>query len=100
MNNKVPKVFVNNIKKINNNKTVFYSYKDKFEEEPEEYESELNLQNKINDIFNSKDFVYKKKIFIKTKYEEGYFTVISKNIDYLLTLEGKRIYIKDILKIN
>ena len=99
MNNKVPKVFVNNIKKINNNKTVFYSYKEKVEEK-ETYLSELEIQNKINNIFKAKDFVYKKRIFIKTKYEEGYFTIISKNIEYLLTLEGKRIYIKDILKID
>ena len=34
---KVPKIFVNNLSKINNNKEVFYSYKDNdFEYEKEE----------------------------------------------------------------
>ncbi len=98
MNKKIPKVFVNNIKKIDNNKIVFYSLNDK--EEVEEYPSKIEINNKINNLFKSNDFIYKKKINIKTKNYNKDFIIISKNSNYLLTLEGNRIYFDDILDIK
>ena len=41
-----------------------------------------------------------KKLFIKTKYGEGYYTIISKSYDYLLTIDGERIYIENIIEIK
>ena len=49
MNKKVPKIFVNKIDKINNNKEVFYSFKNNNDFE---YEKEKNIQ--INDILYRK----------------------------------------------
>lgn len=103
MNKKVPKIFVNKINKINNNKEVFYSFKDnndfEYEQKEENSVNEFELQNKIDKLFRTNDFIYKKKFHIKTKYSEGDFIVISKNYDYLLTIDGNRIYIKDIIDI-
>lgn len=99
MNKKIPKVFVNNIKKINNNKTIFYSVKDNYEEIVE-IPNHIDINKKINDLFKSQDFVYKKKFHIKTKDYENDFTIISKSNEYLLTIDGKRIYFKDIIDIK
>lgn len=100
MNNKIPKIYVNKSKKPNNNKIVFYSYKEPYIIEENDNMSKDEILNILNNIFKSNDFVYKKKIFIKTKYDSGYYNIISKNIDYVLTLDNKRIYINDIVKIE
>lgn len=86
-------------KKINNNKEVYYSYLDK-EENIDIKLSEYELQQKINDLFKSNDFVYKKKFLIKTNNESKEYVIISKSYDYLLTINGNRIMIKDIIDIN
>ena len=100
---KVPKIFVNNLSKINNNKEVFYSYKDNdFEYEKEEViiPNEYEMQQKINKLFRSIDFIYKKKFHIKTINGEGTYTVISKSYDYLLTIDGEKILIRNIINIE
>ena len=96
---KIPEIFVNKInKKIDNNKEVFYSYKDTDEiiEEPKRLD-EYTLQRKINELFRSNDFIYKKKFHIKTINEEKDYIIISKSYDYLLTIDGTKIMIKDII---
>lgn len=99
---KVPKIFVNNIPKINNNKETFYSYKDNYEEEKDEIINinPYEIQNKIDKLFKSSDFIYKKKFHIKTKYSEKDYVIISKSFDYLLTIDGEKIYIDNILDIK
>ena len=99
MKKEIPKIYVNKIDKINNNKEVFYSYKDDNIEEIN-YPNKYDIQNKIDEIFRSNDFIYKKKLFIKTKYSEKYYTIISKSYDYLLTIDGEKIYIDNILEIK
>ena len=99
---KIPEIYVNKInKKIDNNKEVFYSYKDTDEiiEEPKRLD-EYTLQRKINELFRSNDFIYKKKFHIKTINEEKDYIIISKSYDYLLTIDGTKIMIKDIIEIN
>ena len=98
---KLPEIFVNNInKKISHNDEVYYSYKDNKKELKEEKKYSLNeIQNIINDLFKSNDFIYKKKFHIKTTNMEGDFIIISKSYDYLLTIDGNKIFIKDILEI-
>ena len=101
MNNKIPKIYVNKNKKIDNNKTVYYSIYDKHEKRIiEEKIDYMDMQNRINDLFRSRDFVYKKKFLIKTNEFEKEFTIISKSYDYLLTIEGNKIYINDIIDIK
>ncbi len=99
---KIPEIYVNKInKKIDNNKEVFYSYKDNNEiiEEIKPLD-EYTLQKKINKLFRANDFIYKKKFHIKTKNEEKDYIIISKSYDYLLTIDGTKIMIKDIIEIN
>ena len=78
MNKKIPKVFIKQNKKIYNNKEIFYSAKEN------DYKindmDEKSIRNEISNIFASKDFVYKKRIYIRTN--------------------NKKIYIKDILEIK
>ncbi len=100
---KLPDIFVNNInKKISHNDEVYYSYKDNnINDEIITKKYSLNeMQNIINDLFKSNDFIYKKKFHIKTKYSEKDYIIVSKSIDYLLTIDGERINIEDILEIN
>lgn len=97
MNKKIPKIFVNNIKKINNNKTVFYSGKENYVNENISY---IDINKKINDLFIPNDYSYKKKLHIKTLEEEKDYIIISKNTDYLLTIDGKRIYFNKIIDIH
>lgn len=103
MNKKIPKIFVNKIdKNIDNNTKVYYSYKDNFVEKEivNERIDYFELQNKINNLFKSNDFIYKKRFLIKTNNFEKEFTIISKSYDYLLTIDGDKIFIKDIIDIR
>lgn len=103
MNKKVPSIFVNKLsKKLNNNKEVYYSYYDDNDDEPieEKVVDEFVIQNKINKLFRTNDFIYKKKFHIKTINCEKDYIIISKSYDYLLTIDGEKIYIKNIIEIN
>ncbi len=92
----LPPIYVNKIKKINNNKETYYSYLDNDVVSNET----INIRKKINELFKSNNFVYKKNFNIKTLDNENTYTIISKSIDYLLCIDGKKIYIKDIIDIN
>lgn len=99
---KLPDIFVNNInKKISHNDEVYYSYKDNsLNETYVKKKYSLNeIQSKIDSIFKSNDFIYKKKLHIVTNEYDGDFEIISKSYDYLLTIDGNKIMIKDILEI-
>ena len=103
MKKEIPKIFVNKIDKINNNKEVYYSYKDNSNNDnqcnKEVKLNEYEMQNKIDELFRSNDFIYKKKFHIKTKYSDKDYIIISKSYDYLLTIDGEKIYIQNIIDI-
>ena len=103
MNKKIPKIYVNKIdKNIDNNKQVYYSFKEtkEFKTEEKVKIDYYELQNKIDELFRSNDFIYKKKFIIKTKNNEQEYTIISKSFDYLLTIDGFKIFIEDIFDIR
>ncbi len=63
------------------------------------YNNDINL--KIKNLFSSSDFIYKFKCIIDYKdNNRTKETIIAKKNDYLLTLDNKKIYIRDILDIN
>lgn len=100
---KLPEIFVNNInKKISHNDEVYYSYKDNKNDviNNEVKYSFSEIQNKIDNLFRSNDFIYKKTFHIKTINDEKDYIIISKSYDYLLTIDGEKIMIRDILEIN
>lgn len=102
MNKKLPNVYVNAVeKKFNNNKTVFYSAnqeKEKSEKkEKKTFPSDVNINKKIKDMFNSPKFVY--KINAKVTLKDG--SELNKDIigqinRKLITIDDDTINIDDI----
>lgn len=88
-----PKVFQNIIsKKIDNNRTCSVTRSN------EAYES-ADVATKINNIFKSKDYVYKANVVIKLNSGSVEKQIIGKKDDNLLTIDNEIIPIKDILDI-
>ncbi len=95
MNKKLPNVYAVPItKKIENNKETFRSSKEV------EVRSEKISKNEINKIFNSKEHVYKTRVSIKTNMGVKEVEVVGLTNDSLLTLQGEKINIDDILEIK
>lgn len=100
MKKEIPKIFVNKIDKIYNNEEIYYSYKNNDVNEGIKNIAPYNIRSKIDDLFRSNDFIYKKKFHIKTKYSEDDYIIISKSYDYLLCINGDKIYIDNIIEIK
>ena len=96
MDKKLPDIFANPIqKKINNIQETYYDFGDRTERNL----NQKTIEQKINKIFSSKNFVYKSKVRIRTEEGEKIFTIVGKNSKYLLTIDNKTIpilQIKDI----
>lgn len=96
MNGKLPKVFANPINKVlNNNKEVYISSKNELRGIKQE-----NILKKINEIFASPHHVYKSKVKIITNLDEFEATIVGKTNNDLLTLDGKKININNIINID
>ena len=88
------KVFVNRIDKhINNNEKVYYS------KDVVDSSDTRNVYQKINDIFTSRNYIYKADVVIKTKNDTLNTTIIGRNKEYLITLNNELIPISDIVDI-
>ena len=94
MNRDLPKVYANKIdKKIDNLQEVFYERKDTID-------NNKSIKDKINEIFNSSDFVYKKDVKIVIDDKTIYKTIVGINNGYLLTMDNERIDINKIKNIS
>lgn len=106
MNNKLPKVYINNQNnKIYNNKETFYgrNTNNTYNNNSKNINNELLIKEKINEIFSNPNFIYKVRVLIKTDEWEREITLIAKTNTSLLTIENKIIpisIIKDISVIN
>ncbi len=105
MSKKIPKVFANDINTDGNNKNVFYSKSNESVEAKEEKivfddNSNKNVGQKINDIFNSSSYVYKADVVIKLKDEVVTKRIVGKNRTHLITMENELIPISDIVDIK
>lgn len=115
MNKKLPNVFVNKIEKqLNNNERLYYSSQTQPNEEiignnttNKKNSEELikppkqkNINQKINDIFNSSRYVYKADVEITLKSGTVTKKIIGKNSQNLITYENELIPISDILDIK
>ena len=92
---KLPKVYVSPIdKNLQNNKQLFYS------KLTEESPNTKSILQKINDIFHSRNFVYKKDVLVTTKNGSKVISLVGRTNDALLSLDNERILISDILEIK
>ena len=97
----LPKVFQNsNIKTNNISQNVFYSEKNHENSTSQVIESPYMIEKKINDLFNSSNYVYKLDVLIKTKEDEFKTTIIGRSQKYLITIDNKKIDITSILDIR
>lgn len=113
MEKKLPGVFANKIEKnFNNNEKVFCSFNTnnvndrnsnlniEKKVDNKNYKNALNINQKINNIFNSPRYVYKAEVDITTK--EGLITrkIIGQNSTHLITIDNELIPISDIKDID
>ena len=93
----LPKVFHNKIdKKIDNNRSVFYS-SNRYEEEVQDTRSVLQ---KINEIFASPNYVYKANVEITLKDKKVTKRIIGRNKNYIITMDNDLIPISEIVDIK
>ncbi len=96
MDKKLPNIFANQIdKKMNNVQELYY---DGMRNEP--VRSSGDVLSKIQRIFSSKDFVYKKRVRIWTSTGSREYVVVGRTELSLLTLNNETIKITDILDIE
>ena len=96
MKKDLPKVYANPIDKdIRNNDNIFYGKN----EEPK-LDRSVNIYEKINQIFASPHHVYKSNVLVKTKNGELKTTIVGKSGNFLLTLNGEKINMIDIVDIT
>ena len=95
-------LFVNKIKKtIINNKSIYYGKSDNtFERTNDDSKYTKTIYQKLNDIFRSRNYIYKADVIIKTNNGEFNKIVIGRNSNYLITNESELIPIADILDIR
>ena len=94
MSKELPSVYANPIdKKINNSQELFYGRK-------ERSIKTSNIEEEINNIFSSPNHVYKTRVIITTDTDNIECDVVGKTSNSLLTLDNKRISIKDIKSIT
>lgn len=103
MNKELPKMYQNKIsKKLNNMEEVYSTlYEDRSSNIVKEKTSipksnNYTVEQKIYNIFNSKDYIYKVDVYIET--DEGTFQkrIIGKNKDNLITMDNEYIPISKI----
>jgi len=95
MKKNLPNVFASPINKtISNNKEYYYEMGDR------SIEKDQDVLKTINEIFASPSHVYKSRVEITTS--EGILNevIVGKTGNNLLTLDGKRININNILKVK
>ena len=84
-----------------NNRKVYYSFYDDKKNNINKKYDPIDIRKKINELFSNSNFSYKVKVIITYKDgEEREDVIVSKNYNYLLNIEGKRIFIDDIADIN
>lgn len=99
MNNNLPRVYASPINKnLTNNLEYHVSNINSLEVRDVKHE---NIPKKINEIFASPNHVYKSKVRIVLLNNEVLeTTIIGKNGNYLLTLNGENISVNNILDIE
>lgn len=98
MNKKLPDIFKANISSLNNNEKVYYS--NRGEENKEASVLIGTINQKINTIFSSTNYVYKADVKIILKDRTINTKVVGRNKTHLITLDNELVPIKDIVDID
>lgn len=106
MNKELPRMYQNKINKnINNTQKVFSSMereqKPKEEKKANNTYSNIPINKKIDNIFNSYDYVYKANVTIVTDNETIKKTIVARDTNNLITINNEYIpisVIRDIYK--
>ena len=95
---KLPNLYTNTFdKKIDNSKE-YIIIKD--EEQTEKNYTKLEINKKIDNIFKSKDYIYKIKTKITLNNEEKSITLIGKTNKHVITIDNELININEIQDIK
>lgn len=102
MDKKIPKVFANNVNSDGNNEKVYHSTDKVINDKKvvSKFSFEKNINQKINDIFNSSSYVYKADVLIKLKNETVTKRIVGRNSTHLITMDNELIPISDIVDIE
>jgi len=103
MTKKLPGVFPGKVKKNSgNNKQVFYSNKEVEEEKPkfQDLKPKKNINQKLNEIFNSSSYIYKANVEIKLENDTVIKQIVGRNKTYLITMENELIPISSVKDIK
>ena len=94
MNKELPSIYVNKIDgKIDNSQEIFYENRSNIEEN-------ISLKDKINGIFSSPNFIYKKNVKIVTDDGTLFKSIVGISNGYLLTMDNDKIDINKIKDIK
>lgn len=100
----LPKVFHNKIEKnITNNEMIYYSDKKKSDsnfDHTNKNERKKNINQKINQIFSSSNYIYKANVEISLNDKKIIKRIIGRNKEYLITMDNELIKIDDIIDIK
>lgn len=114
MKKELPKVYANVIdKEIKNNENVVYSYGEQLNESISQTNESIrqtkddllrvklngNINQKIRDIFNAQNYIYKADVVITLKDKKITKRIIGKNGNHLITYDNELIPISDIIDI-
>ena len=95
---KLPKVFANKDIRNANNNSVYYSKLDEKTKRPSLIGK--SVRDKIDAIFNAKNYIYKADVEITLEDKTITKRIIGRGSDYILTMQNERININDIIDIN
>ena len=86
-------------KKVNNNEKIYSSLEASSEIITKNEIQGKNINQKINEIFNSRNYIYKANVVIEMKDKTISKTIIGRNSNYLITNSNELILISDIIDI-
>ena len=102
MEKKLPGIFAGKVdKKTGNNEDVYYSSHEVRESVQQgKINDSRNVNQKINDIFNSPNYIYKADVIIKTNSGEITKRIVGRNATHLITIENELIPLTEIKDIR
>ncbi len=103
MDKKLPKVFANKIdKEAGNNENIYYSHDSKEERNAKEKPKlkGKNINQKLNEIFNSSNYIYKADVKLVLKDGTVHKRIVGRNSTHLITIDNELIPLTDIVDIE